>query len=594
MQTLPVDSLEDFFGRPNYLAWLPEETLFSLVSRHHYFWGLPLSARTCQHFFEHPRAGSQHDLPSRLSRFDAQTGGAFGTVAEVAKARTLLAFYAAFVSADELDNAVACMAGDNVAHLKLRLGILTSRFRANHPLKACEACMDEDRATFGWAYWHVDHQFPGLWICQKHGQLLRESTLKATGVERFQWHLPSKANFREWPAEKVIAMNGDQAALQGLSRQVVDLISQASTCPIDTSRCHEVYRAELARRGWVASGGSFRMLEIASSFIYHTRHLRVLPQLQALPSTVEEAVIQLGRLLRPPRSGTHPLRHVVLINWLFGSAQSFGQALRDVLNPLVATPQGGLETSELSHVESTDPRRGQLLELLSVNRLSFRGAAKAVGIDIGTAMAWATTAGLAVPRRPKKLTDELRQRAIVQLRHGADKAVVATMSNVSAVTITKLLLSEVGLHAAWRQSREERVRMSMREVWLHLLNVNAELGVKYMRAAEPAAYAWLYRNDRAWLDDHLPMRLAASVNPEVARVLWDARDESLSAEVVRAVLVLRHRHCTHPIKLWQIFQLVPALKPKLNALDRLPLTRRVIDEALRRPGKAKPEPDLFR
>jgi len=159
-----VDSTDNLFGRPTLLAWLPGETLFSLVSRHHFFWGNPLSARTCEQVFGHRRAGSQHDLPSRLSHFVIRTGVSFGNVEKIATGHTLLAYYAAFVSAGKLENAIACMAGDSVAHLQLRLGILTSRFRANHPLKACAACMAEDRAAFGWAYWHVDHQYPGVWI----------------------------------------------------------------------------------------------------------------------------------------------------------------------------------------------------------------------------------------------------------------------------------------------------------------------------------------------------------------------------------------------------------------------------------------------
>lgn len=588
-----MDRIEDFFGKPAFLSWLPGETLFSLVSRHHFFWGHAVAARTCEQFFDHPRAGSQHDLPSRLSNFVARTGGCFGNVEEVAKEHTLLAYYAAFVSANEVENAIACMAGDSVAHLKLRLGILTSRFRANHPLKACPTCIAEDHSAFGWAYWHVDHQYPGVWICQKHDEPLRESTLKATGVERFQWHLPSEEHFRAWPAEKRITVQGAQFELQSLSRQVLDLVSQASVQNIDTSRLHEVYRVELVRRQWVSSGGSFRIPVIASSFLAHIKHLRVLPELEALPATVAEAVTQLGRLLRPPRSGTHPLRHLVMINWLFGSAESFWQASSMALNPPVALPSVVFPSAGQPYVDRNDPRHEQLIGLVSVQKQSFHLAAKAIGIDVGTAMAWAAEAGLAVPRRPKKLTGALRQQTIIELQNGSDKIVAATNANVSVVTITKLLLSEVGLHAAWCQSRAMRAQTSAREVWLQLLQTHAGLGIKFMRAVDPAAYAWLYRNDRAWLDDHKPKRLATMADPSARRVLWDARDESLSAEVERAVLDLRQRVGTHQIKLWHIFQVVPALKPKLAALDRLPLTRRAIEQALQRHGGGMPGADLF-
>ena len=65
------------------------------------------------------------------------------------------------------------------------------------------------------------------------------------------------------------------------------------------------------------------MPEIAASFLEYAKPLRMLAEMTALPSTVTEAVTQLGRLLRPPRSGTHPLRHLILIHWLFGSAEAF-------------------------------------------------------------------------------------------------------------------------------------------------------------------------------------------------------------------------------------------------------------------------------
>lgn len=588
-----MDSTDDLLGSPEFLSWLPGETLFSLVSRHHFFSGHVLSARTCQQFFGHERAGSQHDLPSRLFQFVARTKGCFGTVEQIAMQHTLLAYYAAFDSPDETENALAAMTGNSVAHLKFRLGILTSRFRANHPLKACEACMDEDRARFGWAYWHLDHQFPGVWTCQKHDRLLRESTLKGTGVERFQWHLPAQDRFFNWRAESNRAARSELGALTSLSRLVLDLVSP--TCPrkLDTGRLHEVYRAELSRHGWVTEGGNLRMPALAASYLEHVRHLRVLPELEALPSTVDDVVTQLGRLLRPPRSGTHPLRHLVLINWLFGSADVFWVAYDRALQPSTLSASGSHPREDVLSGNARDPLRRQLVDLLSVQEVSLRRAALSVGIDVGTAMAWAARAGLSTPRRPKKLVEEVRRKLIADLRMGVDKSTAAQGASVSVGTITKLLLSEVGLHAAWCLAREQLARAAARSDWEDLLRTHAELGVKLMRSLKPAAYAWLYRHDRAWLDDHKPGRTAATATPGLPRILWDARDEALSAEIRRAVHEMGRSAGTRRLKLWEIYQAVPSLKPKLTTLEKLPLTRRAIEQALRSRGGDRSESDLF-
>jgi hypothetical protein len=53
----------------------------------------------------------------------------------------------------------------------------------------------------------------------------------------------------------------------------------------------------------------------------------------------------------------------------------------------------------------------------------------------------------------------------------------------------------------------------------------------------------------------------------------------MSNDVQRAVLSL-HEQQAGPLKLWQIYQLVPALRAKLSALDKMPLTRRAIEAAL--------------
>lgn len=113
----------------------------------------------------------------------------------------------------------------------------------------------------------------------------------------------------------------------------------------------------------------------------------------------------------------------------------------------------------------------------------------------GTAMSWAAQAGLPVARHPKKLSGAIRQQTITDLQSGVDKTVAAQNANVSVSTIPKLLLSEVGLHAQWSLFRERRARELARGAWEQVLQTHGQLGVKLMRAMEPATYAWLHRND---------------------------------------------------------------------------------------------------
>lgn len=163
--TNPRNRELDFAAGPVVDTWLQGETVFSLVSRQHALSVHAKPADTCLHWFGHSRTGSAHDLPARLATFTARTKGRFGSTSSVIYKHTLLPYYLPFRSAQDSANAVAAMSGESIGSLKAQLGILATRFGAAHPLKACKCCIEQDEANHHVAYWHVEHQLPGVWIC---------------------------------------------------------------------------------------------------------------------------------------------------------------------------------------------------------------------------------------------------------------------------------------------------------------------------------------------------------------------------------------------------------------------------------------------
>ncbi len=571
--------MTSFFDAEPALQWLPGETLYSLVSRLHRLWGHARAASTTAVLFGHSRRGTPHDLPGGLLAFEKRTELMFGSVADLAVGHTLLRYYRAFVPDDYTRHAIACMSGDNVAHLKLKLGILTSRFRANHPLKACPMCMCDDRSEYGNSYWHLEHQYPGVWICLRHACLLHEAQLKSTGVERFAWHMPSTAQLAS-PLSEAVDEHG-LASLHRLARLTSQLVDAGWPDSWAAGRLHRTYRRAALQGGWSTSRGAVDIPALAQHIAQHCSALRRIDELRALPSNGAEASRQIDRLLRPPRGATHPIRHVVMIDALFPNFDTFSQAYEaadvDRIGDKRSTALPG------AALRVADKRRDQLMALLEEG-LSITAAGERVGIETATAMAWATEGGYLIRRRAKKLVPDVRKKLIQALRSGADKAEVASMGAVSLSTVTLLLRTEVGLHEAWTDARRGKAQRDARRAWAAAIAKNPTLGVKYLRSIEPSAYAWLYRNDREWLEAHKPRMLSA---PTTERVPWDARDQQLSWQVRRAALKLHHECAGRSLKLWHLYQAVPDLKPKLSRLDRLPLTRRAIEIAIAKPHPSK-------
>ncbi len=567
----------DLFPAEQLLEWLPGETLFSLLSRQHQLSGFFVSARTSERFFGIARAGSQHDFPNRLTSLIQRTNGQLGTLEEIASKHTLLAFYRAFMPSEECAYAIECMAGNSVAHLKLRLGILTSRFRAHHPLKACPECMQEDVLKTGWAYWHLEHQYPGVWACTKHSRLLLASTLKATGVHRFQWTLPrleeltdendfnAQDNAQEMPQHRLLS----------LARLIEALVQTGANKPLSMPALYLVYRDNLASRGWITKSGSLRMNEISKEFLQHAEPLRLVYEFQGLPRNTKEAFAMLGRMLRPPRTGTHPLRHIVMIDWLFDGAAPFYEAYRCLERKITSqVPDVVAEPKE-------DSRRIELHKLLTIDKLSARAAAQAMSIDTQTVLMWARQMGLNTPTRAKKMSTALTIKVVSALRKGVDKKEVVRQSGLSESTVNRVLLSDRDLHQAWQAARVDQARQRARQAWLALLDPGQDSGVKWMRTLEPQAYAWLYRNDRVWLNAHKPTAVSVRDVAKKSAVDWSSRDVQLSAEVRRVALRLLIDNKVNHLFFWQLYQHIPELKAKRSVLHRLPLTRAAIDDVLK-------------
>lgn len=573
--------MSDLLDQLALVDWLPEETLFSLASRLHRFWGMPLARQTCSALFMHPQQGSQHDLPSRLATFASQTNGRYGTVVDLAHSRTLLSYYLPFKAEQEVDAAVASMAASSVAHLKLRLGILTSRFRAHHPLKACPHCIQEDVERHGWSYWHLPHQFPGVWVCLKHECRLRVSSLKATGVGRFHWVLPPQSGLRMMGVpDRQFAVGPDDPAL-GLARLITDITTRVKQGGCATNVLFQVYRTRLADLGWMRAGASLRWAEISESYCHYVRALVGCPDVPEDMQDQGRVVIQLGRMLRSARSGTHPLRHHLIIHWLFGDFAAFADAVRGHSGKATFTSGEERASKAFSMCGlQFDERQRLLKELLSSDGYTLTGAARTIGIDVATAMAWAAKMGISVSgfRRPKKLKHDQRLQALVMLKHGSEKSEVAKAVGVSTPTVTRLLLTEVGLHEEWRNAKLLLQRDRCRATWSSLVANCGSAGAKILRAMEPAVYAWLYRNDRDWLVGKKPL-LTRSPGGE-RRVDWDSRDRSLSQDVRVVADRLGQSRPDELIKLWQVYQELPELKAKLGALDRLPLTRKVLEDLI--------------
>lgn len=435
--------------------------------------------------------------------------------------------------------------------------------------------MKGDVDRHGVAYWHRMHQFPGVWWCHIHDEPLRESAVKATGVERFFWHLPSTSTLAAGKSGKFQhASDASSRRLARLGRLTRDYIRWGGR--IDEVRLLSAYHHALNELGLLSPAGGLKLTPIAEQFCRHVGPLRCVDELQHLPGDDHAAAVQVGRLLRVARTGTHPVRHLTLIDWLFADWPSFLQLYEGVQEWVEPAPS---PTSPLPG--TTDINRDRVLDLLKSGGVALSEAARIAGVDIATAAGWARQAGVEVRPRPKVLRPDRLAEVHADLLRGISTADVALAHQLSVPTINRILRADPRIGAKAREARANCTRATHRKAWSQATSEQPSLSTQALRTLIPACYAWLYRHDRHWLrnaTDNLPPAAAATT----PRVDWLARDAELATLVERTILQLSIERPNQPIQLWRIYQRVPHLKAKLGHLDRLPLTRRAIELAVTR------------
>ena len=304
-------------------AWFPDETLYSICSRHHRLCDHQRVSETCNELAGMTRQDSAHNLPSGVQVLVSRTAGRLGTVDDIIRRRTILSFYLPFLDEPGEADVLRAASHGSVRELRDSLGLAKSIFRANPPLKACEICMGLDLERFGVAYWHLKHQIPGVSYCIDHEVMLGAWHPSRSEGHGYQWILPSRLAV-DFGAHRDSTWL--RAILLDVSKAAIGVSTLVHRERLDATRLGATYAARLDSRGLVhRKSRLLRRSAIGSEFAQYLANLSGVVDFHPLEPGESAAVSHVVRLLRTPQP-LHPLWHVPCIAWLFESWPEFLQA----------------------------------------------------------------------------------------------------------------------------------------------------------------------------------------------------------------------------------------------------------------------------
>jgi len=151
-----------------------DELLYSAIARYALHTGQENNQKAVlQDVFSSRTATAIPDLPSHLNALVQNLSTVWPiTVNDLIGTYTLAPIYLPFLSEEQARSVKQSMASDTGGNIHTRIGITASSIKQLSFFRYCSACMTDQLALDGEAYWQRSHQLQGLDFCKKHSCLL--------------------------------------------------------------------------------------------------------------------------------------------------------------------------------------------------------------------------------------------------------------------------------------------------------------------------------------------------------------------------------------------------------------------------------------
>jgi hypothetical protein len=483
-----------FFSELHLPSLRLDESLYSWCARFHRLNLGHDPIASSRMLFGHPNAGLHHGIPFALAEFENRTRGHLGRAIETLTQRTIFGFHAKFLPQDVEIEIGQLFVGLDYSLGLSKLGLKKVGRTCSDGLRHCPACAREQRAQYSHTWWLLSHQLPTSLVCLKHQLPLETSPVQQYRGAARDFHLPNLA---------MNTVTGDSRSGEVGHRlmQVTEWglrIHGQNRMRLTDAALRWCYRLQAKERKWVAFDGSLRMQELRDAFVNHydkaLEHfgIDIFGELSGVNGGF------LAYLLRQAPSRRHPLKHVLLLNFLFECFEQFEEVFREVLLTLDSDGPAGCE-------KRLRDSQAMLLRLVQDGGQSLSKAAPTIGISPVTAARFLDShGGVQRDRRPHIIRTEKEVMLRTLLEQGISRKEITEKAGVRRKFITDYLATRSSLKAEWEHAHWAKVREKRRAQLLSALKAHPDMPIKTIRRLPQNGFQWLYNNDRDWLIEVLP------------------------------------------------------------------------------------------
>ncbi|WP_186431374.1 TnsD family Tn7-like transposition protein [Clostridium sp. BSD9I1] len=268
-------------------------------------------------------------FPSNIELFIEQFNGiSYYSAEDIIFKFTMLPLCYPFLDVERQEYAINNMKGNNGKGIYMKLGIMASNLKALRFLKYCPECLKEDKGKYGEVYWHRSHNVVGVHLCHKHNRVLEQF------CHICNTPIATKNKFKLTPL-RTECDNGHDITNQGLIvknriryveehkkiSKAVEFLLNSDLRSFNIEKVFNRYINLLGQKGFLTISGRFKMKELKEQFLNYYKEgflqdLNLSIDLYSNCSWLEE-------LLHKRKKMTHPIKHILLINFLVDDFKEF-------------------------------------------------------------------------------------------------------------------------------------------------------------------------------------------------------------------------------------------------------------------------------
>ncbi|MCS6130766.1 hypothetical protein DWV13_03695 [Clostridium botulinum] len=301
----------NFFSDP-----YKDELIYSAIARYHFYSGNIDFRDTIEECF-----GKRTMLPTlmlgcRLEYLTRELGDDY-TSQRLINENTVFPYYSPFIDSRIKEEILDYIKFQGSSSIYMKLGMISGSVCAKDFIYYCPACAKMEINKYGEAYIHREHMLEGILLCPHHGTMLEKYQVKKVDVSRIEYIRLEERNLNL--EVRNIDIEDYDKHLK-LAKDAYYLLNE-HMINVSKEKVFKKYRNLLYMRGLLKGNNTINQRELYEEFISYYG-MQFLKSLDCCIDYDNE-YNWLKVITRKSKRVSHPLRHLLLINFLCGDIKEF-------------------------------------------------------------------------------------------------------------------------------------------------------------------------------------------------------------------------------------------------------------------------------